>query len=108
METISYREKIDYYLEKNRIEGYAANDKERIKKLKAVIFNEKINLDFNELRRSHNDLTKDEYLELLEKSRSNICQSIGYIAIVEEMVKQERKDKRKANMQKIKSIFRKK
>ena len=33
METITYREKIDYYLEKNRIEGHPATDKERIKKL---------------------------------------------------------------------------
>ena len=107
MEAISYQEKIDYFLEKNKVVTNITTDKERIKGLKSLIFNEKINLDYYDQERAEKRLESEEYLKLLEKSRLNIYQSLGYIAIIEEENKEERKRKRKAKLQKVMSIFKK-
>ena len=108
MEAISYQEKIDYYLEKNKVKITTGTDKERLRGLKSIIFNEKVNLDYFDQERAEKRIESDEYLKLLEKSRLNIYQSLGYIAIIEEVAKEERRAKRKAAFQRVKSIFRKK
>ena len=108
MEAISYQEKIDYYREKNRVELVPTCDKDRMRGLRAIIFNEKVNLDYFDQARAQKKIESDEYLRLLEKSRLNIYQSLGYMAIIEEVAREEKRAKRKANFQKIKDFFRKK
>ena len=108
MGAINYQEQIDFYLEKNGLIELSRTDKERVKKLKDIIFIEKVNLDYYDLKRQNNQLTSDEYLDLLHKSRINIYDAVSYIAIIKEVAKEEKIAKRRQSFQKIKSIFKRK
>ena len=107
METISYQECVDFYLEKMH-KGLSKNDKERIKKLKKVISDEKLNADYDEFRYTNKDLTLEDYLKSLKSCKSNINQALGYIEVIKSVRKMERLDKDRAMMNKVLSLFKKK
>ena len=111
MDIFACEETIDNYLLKCGLEEKPKTDKERIKRLKNVIYFEKVNLDHNELKRSKNMLTADEYLKLVEESSRNIYQARDYINLLNEAnkeLKEEDKEARKEEFrQKVKKIFKK-
>lgn len=106
METISYYEKVNWYLEKNGITDNKNNNKELLKSLKKVIYNEKVKIDILDMdfHSNANTNTIEEYVNSIHKLNLNIEQAQGFILGVKAITREERRLKFK---QKIKCLLKK-
>ena len=102
-ELVNYQRKVDEYLRNNLVDLIAIpDDKFRIKALKDIITFEKTNIDCYDMRRYSGKLDSKEYVELLEKSSTNLHRAAGYIETIRlanKYAKMEEKELKKLEFQ---------
>jgi len=99
---------IDMFLLMNNMDAVGKELKEKRKMLKEVLFNEGVNLDHNELRKSKNYITSEEYVKLVNQSRNNISTAFAYIHAIDDIRRAQRHAAIKSKMNAIKDMVIKK
>ena len=92
------------FLMKYGITEVPNDKKELISLLKTIIFKEKIELDYIDMKYEANKLyyTKEEYLKNIHNTQMNVLTAQYYLVNTKSNIKKERKNKFK---QKVKSLF---
>ncbi len=102
-----FEEKLVEYLKKNGINDIPTTNKEILKTLKNIVYNERVNIDCADLR--HNSNVKSGiddigYIDNVQNLEINVQNGLYYIANVGAVVREERKLERIAKFKKILKI----
>lgn len=104
---LEFNKKLENYLKNNGVNDIPTNNKEKLKLLKAIVFNGKVDIDVADLKQAKNRANgvKDKdntYFDTIQNLELNVSDGLYYIANIKGIVKEERKLKRRT---KIKSFF---
>lgn len=107
---IEFYEKVDDFLKKNGVKELPDSNKEKLKMLRQITYNEKVNVDCLEIAYEKNkgtdkEISTDEYLDLTHRLEINSHNASYLAANLKLVVKEEQRLERIA---KIKTLFRKK
>ena len=97
-----FEEDIEKFIKNYGFEELPKNKKELLKALKAIIYKEKVEIDYTDMKHSNdsNYLTSEAYVERIHDLQVNVLRAEHYAYNVKGMIKKEKKEK-------IKKIFRK-
>ena len=107
---LEFYEKLDEFLKKNGVRELPSSNKEKLKILRQITYNEKVNVDCLELAYQKNKGTDkaiplDEYLDLTHRLEIN-SHIASYLAANLKMVVKE--EQRLERLAKIKTLFKRK
>lgn len=99
---------LDEFLKEQGFENNLSN-KEKLKILKQIIFTVGVDKDLEELRFVKNEgkETAEEYFNKINNLELTQMQAQGYIMVIKQLERKNRKLKRNEAIQKVKSIFKK-
>lgn len=99
---------LDEFLKEQGFENNLSN-KEKLKILKQIIFTVGVDKDLEELRFVKNEgkETAEEYFNKINNLELTQMQAQGYIMVIKQLERKNRKLKRKEAFQKVKSLFKK-
>lgn len=99
---------LDEFLKEQGFENNLSN-KEKLKILKQIIFTVGVDKDLEELRFVKNEgkETAEEYFNKINNLELTQMEAQGYIMVIKQLERKNRKLKRKEAFQKVKSLFKK-